>query len=153
MECDRNTYDITYGTLTANWRRQQRSGLNVPRPSPPEQLIHPASRQTVLSHPEIFKIVTPVKVEVFEDLLLDHPNQPFVKSVCDGLRYGFWPWADLWKADYPETLDSSQSEHDASREKFLSDQRDVEVAAGRYSPSIGTSAVLGPNRPGQAGPK
>jgi len=59
----------------------------LPRP-PPAQLMDPIIGKTVSENPELFKIVTPVKVEVFEDLLRDHPNQAFIKSVSDGLRYG-----------------------------------------------------------------
>jgi hypothetical protein len=53
-----------------------------------------ADETTIAKHPDLFKVVTPINVEVFAHLLGDHPNQPFVRSVCDGLRNGFWPWAD-----------------------------------------------------------
>ncbi len=36
-------------------------------------------------------------------MLSSHPNQPFVKSVCEGLREGFWPWADTQKDGYPDS--------------------------------------------------
>jgi hypothetical protein len=124
---------------TAEWTEHAKP---LPRPSP-EQLMHPITRQTISDNPDLFQIVTPVKVDVFEDLLQDHPNQPFVKSVCDGLRYGFWPWADIWKPDYPESLDLSQHQHDPAREKFLNDQRNAEVEAGRYSSSIGETLLPG----------
>lgn len=125
---------------TAEWTER---AIPLPRPSP-EQLMHPILSQTVANNPELFKIVTPIKVDVFEDLLKDHPNQPFVKSVCDGLRYGFWPWADIWKEDYPSELDLSGTvRSDPARDKFFSDQRTHEVEKGRYSASIGPSLLPG----------
>jgi hypothetical protein len=125
---------------TAEWTETAKP---LPRPSP-EQLMHPVVRETIEKNPELFKIVTPVKIEVFEDLLRDHPNRPFVKSVCDGFKYGFWPWADIWKADYPETLDLSLTvQADADREKFFHDQAAVELAKERYSPSLGSTLLPG----------
>ncbi|KAG2046443.1 hypothetical protein BDR06DRAFT_899221 [Suillus hirtellus] len=49
------------------------------------------SAHTVKKHPHLFKIVTPINVNHFQDLLTDHPNQAFVKSVCHALREGSWP--------------------------------------------------------------
>jgi hypothetical protein len=37
------------------------------------------------------KVETTFNVERFENLLADHPNQPFVHSVMTGLREGFRP--------------------------------------------------------------
>jgi hypothetical protein len=126
-------------TTTAEWTEQAKP---LPRPSS-EQLMHPVMRATIMAHPELFTIITPIKIEVFEHLLQDHPNQPFVKSVCDGLRYGFWPWADIWKPGYPDELDLSQPQTDPSRAKFLDDQRHHEINKGRYSRSIGSSLLPG----------
>ena len=58
-------------------------------------------------HPELFKIVTPINVNRFETLLAMHLNQAFVKSVCRGLREGFWPWADTHLGKFPTTVDES----------------------------------------------
>jgi hypothetical protein len=66
--------------------------------------MHPIVRETVSAHPNLFEIVTLIKIETFESLLADHPNPAFVKSVCDGLRYGFWPWANFWQDGYPDGL-------------------------------------------------
>ena len=66
----------------------------LPRP-PSEQLMHPVVGKTVSDHSNLFKIISPIKIDHFKNLLHDHPNQPFVKSVCEGLKYGFWPWADM----------------------------------------------------------
>ena len=124
---------------TVEWTERAKP---LPRPSP-EQLMHPVSRQTIATYPDLFQIVTPIKINVFEDLLREHPNQPFVRSVCEGLRYGFWPWADIWKPGYPESLNLSQPQQETTREKFLNDQRNIEVEAGRYSRSVGMTLLPG----------
>jgi hypothetical protein len=72
---------------SAEWTEE---ATPLPRPSS-EQLMHPIVRETVAAHPHLFEVNTPIKIEIFESLLADHPNPTFVKSVCDGLRYGFWP--------------------------------------------------------------
>jgi hypothetical protein len=53
----------------------------VPQP-PDDEHCHVAARTTLRSHPFLFKVVTPIIVDRFEQLLATHPNQPFVKSVC-----------------------------------------------------------------------
>jgi len=66
---------------TAEWTERAKP---LPRPSN-VQLMHPVIRETVIQNPMLFNIVTPIKIKVFEDLLLKHPNRAFVKSVCKGL--------------------------------------------------------------------
>jgi hypothetical protein len=63
---------------------------------PPPQLsdLNAAAYATIRSHPDLFKIVTPIKVDRFEEYLKDHPNREYVDSVCCGLRHGFWPWTN-----------------------------------------------------------
>ena len=63
----------------------------------------PVVNHTLRNHPHLFKIVTPINVDCFEALLVDHPNQPFVLSVVKGLREGFWPFADFNRLGFPET--------------------------------------------------
>ncbi|KAG6853351.1 hypothetical protein H0H87_008649, partial [Tephrocybe sp. NHM501043] len=46
----------------------------------------------IYSNPDLFRIVTPLKVDVFERYLESHPNQPFVQSVLRSLQEGFWPY-------------------------------------------------------------
>ncbi|RDB18812.1 hypothetical protein Hypma_014518 [Hypsizygus marmoreus] len=54
----------------------------TPLPSPPQaELDDPIVSQTIRENPHLFAIVTPIKVDVFEQLLSTHPNQPFVK-IC-----------------------------------------------------------------------
>ncbi|KAF8553385.1 hypothetical protein OG21DRAFT_1477334 [Imleria badia] len=69
----------------------------LPQPSV-DKCSNAAARTTLLSHPYLFKIVTPA-------LLVDHPNQPFVCSVCYALCNGFWPWAETVRDEYPTTSD------------------------------------------------
>jgi hypothetical protein len=91
--------------------------------------------KTINENPHLFKIVTPIHVDVFEAYLVTHPNQPFVKSVCKGLREGFWPWAETPKLGYPTSNDESKpAPTDEKKAEFLRSQRDVELAKGRFSP-------------------
>ena len=91
--------------------------------------------KTITENPHLFKIVTPIHVDIFEAYLTTHPNQPFVKSVCNGLREGFWPWAETPKPGYPTTHDESKpAPTDMKRAEFLRAQRDVELAKNRFSP-------------------
>ena len=94
-----------------------------------------AVTKTLHENPHLFKIVTPVHVKVFEAYLTTHPNQPFVKSICKGLREGFWPWAETPKPGYPTTNDESKlTPMDAKKAEFLRAQHDIELAKGRFSP-------------------
>jgi hypothetical protein len=124
---------------TAEWTERAKP---LPRLSS-VQLMHPVLRETVSQNPLLFKIVTPINLKVFRDLLLRHPNQAFVKSICDGLRYGFWPWADIWKPGYPDELDLTRPQANQVSINFLNIQRDHEVRKRRYSPSIGLSLLPG----------
>ncbi len=131
--------DSTVTETTPDWTK-----LAKPLPRPlTVQLMHPVLRETVAQNPSLFKIVTPINLKVFEDLLLSHPNRAFVKSVCNGLWYRFWPWADIWKPGYPDELDLSWPQIDQTCDEFLNTQRDHEVRKGQYSPSIGSTLLLG----------
>ncbi|KAG6906975.1 hypothetical protein DXG01_011140 [Tephrocybe rancida] len=56
-------------------------------------------------HTSYIRVETPFNIEPFESLLVDHPNQPFVKSVMDGLHYGFWLFDEgKWKDDSDDAL-------------------------------------------------
>ena len=92
-----------------------------PLPSiPTSKLANPIVTKTIKENPQLFDIVTPIFIDHFEQLLQSHPNQPFVKSVCRGLREGFWPWADTHFGEYPDTLDLSLPEPlDAREAQFL----------------------------------
>ena len=98
----------------------------LPRPSP-EELSKSEATTTIRDNPQLFKIVTPINVLKFEELLVSHPNKPFIESICTSLHEGFWPWANTQKDKYPITWDFS--EHPPKTEceaDFLRDQRDVQ---------------------------
>jgi hypothetical protein len=106
-----------------------------PLEGPPQSELDDENvKKTIRENPHLFKIVTPIRVNVFEAYLSSHPNQPFVKSVCKGLREGFWPWARTPCAGYPITNDESKPMSlDTKKADFLRAQRDSEVAKGRFS--------------------
>ena len=116
-----------------------------PLPRPPfEEFSNREAIKTIHDNRHLFKIVTPINVKRFEELLETHPNQPFVQSVCVSLREGFWPWANTHKEEYPVTW--GFSEHPPKTERkadFLRDQRDIEIKADRYSESFGTDLLPG----------
>jgi len=122
MGCGHSISATTFGDpksdftpTTAEW-----SETATPLPSTPaSEIVNPVVAQTIRDHPELFKIVTPIKVEIFESYLATHPNRPFVASVCRGLREGFWPWANTLLDGYPETHDVSKpSTHRSAEETF-----------------------------------
>jgi len=117
-----------------------------PLPPPPDvELANPVVISTIKSHPHLFKIVTPINVDRFEDLLSAHPNQPLVQSICQGLRHGFWPpGANTQSGIYPETHDASLPKpSDTVRASFMNNQRDIKVQKGRFSPPFGSSLLPG----------
>src|SRR5882724_10192994 len=78
-----------------------------PIPDIPDNELHnTAALATLNSHPHLFKIVTPIRVDRFESLLESHPNQLFVVSICKGLCEGFWPFAKFDQSA-PKTCDNS----------------------------------------------
>ena len=115
----------------------------LPRP-PPEEFDNHDAVSTIECNPHLFRITTPIKVDRFEELIVGYPNRPFVESVCTSLRDGFWPWAHTQRESYPVMWDFSdrppKTEHEAG---FLRDQRDLEIAAGRYSEGFGSELLPG----------
>jgi hypothetical protein len=113
-------------------------------PPPPRNELNKSAYATIDNHPELFKIVTPINVDQFEAYLIDHPNRPYVESVCRGLRHGFWPWAthddpSLWK-----TYDNSHRPiNQTDRMDFVREQRDEEIKLERWSPSFGSQLLPG----------
>lgn len=75
-------------------------------------------------------VETPFNVDVFEAMLWNHPNKPFVSSVMRGLREGFWPFdVGDWSSLDDEPLDNYLMEEVdlyAIREFW-----DKEIRAGR----------------------
>lgn len=115
----------------------------LPRP-PSEEFCNIEALTTIRENPHLFKIITPINVNRFEILLKTHPNQQFVRSVCESLREGFWPWAITQGKNYPTTWDFSERPPKTEQEAaFLRDQRDTEISADRYSKSFGTDLLPG----------
>jgi hypothetical protein len=125
---------------TADWTETAH-----PLARPPQSEIDDSSAtETIRTHSHLFKIVTPIRVDVFESYLQLHPNQPFVESVCAGLREGFWPWASVSKPGYPEINDESQlNPSDKEKLDILRSQRDIELEKGRFSESFGQELLPG----------
>jgi hypothetical protein len=86
---------------------------------PPSVLNDPIVTSTLQEHPDLFQIITPISIDCFEYLLRSHPNHPFVDSVLDGLRSGFWPCADELVEDYPGVWDESRDSFTPESLKFL----------------------------------
>ncbi|KAJ7841439.1 hypothetical protein B0H13DRAFT_1506548, partial [Mycena leptocephala] len=53
---------------------------------PPFSEYTPTIMRTLTENQDLFKLVTPINIDVFESLLTRYPNQPFVRSVLDGLQ-------------------------------------------------------------------
>jgi hypothetical protein len=125
---------------TAIWTE---SALPLPRPSERE-FQNLAALRTISKNPGLFFISTCINIDKFESLLVDHPNPQFVKSVCQGLREGFWPFADTHFGEWPLSFDNSfrplKSEAEA---KFVKSQIDKEVKLGRYSEAFGPDLLPG----------
>jgi hypothetical protein len=132
--------DHALSPTTAEWSEHAKP---LPRP-PLSELLNPISSKTIANHPELFQIRTPIKVDVFEALLKDHPNPLFVKSVCDGLREGFWPWADTLSEGRPKTHDASRPMPvDDKKVCFIREQCKKEQDKGYYSKSFGSELLDG----------
>lgn len=99
---------------------------------PLEAFENAALVQTVIHNPRLFRISSPIDVDLLERLLSSHPNQPLVSSFCKGLREGFWPWSRPVRS-HPVTLDGSKAVRSDAELAFLMKTRDEEVDAGRFS--------------------
>ena len=111
---------------------------------PASELANDIANHTLEHYPNLFKVDTPINVDNFQRLLARHPNRPFVDSVVDGFRNGFWPWADTHVGNYPDTLDESLGDPKGRDElKFICEQRDKEIASGRFSESFGKELLPG----------
>ena len=115
----------------------------VPQPSD-IKWSNVTARSTLRSRPYLFKVVTPINVDRFETLLVDHPNQVFVQSVCYALHNGFWPWAETVKDKYPTTSDHPNCPPQSDRHlNFIAMQFREEEACSRFSASFGHDLLPG----------
>jgi hypothetical protein len=122
-----------FSLSTADWTLKA-----PPLPSIPiNERNNPITSDTIHLNPTLFCIITPINIDRFESLLSTHPNQPFVKSVCKGLREGFWPWADTLIEGFPVTHDESQPRIRGTEEAaFLRAQVHIEQEKHRFSSSF-----------------
>jgi hypothetical protein len=95
-------------------------------------------QKTLNERPDLFQIVTPINVETLDRLCMRHPNCPFVESVLEGLRSGFWPWATTIQEGYPLTHDESKPiQLTTEKESFLLEQVRHEQELGRMLAEFG----------------
>ncbi|KAG0148223.1 hypothetical protein CROQUDRAFT_41646 [Cronartium quercuum f. sp. fusiforme G11] len=104
--------------------------LAAPLQAPPPIIEDKAADYALKNYPNLFKIVCPINVDMLEILLEDHPNQPFVISVLDGLCNGFWPMSNT-----PPDDGVINKNHTICNNfpELLRSARDKEVTADRYS--------------------
>ncbi|KAF8800171.1 hypothetical protein BYT27DRAFT_7217111 [Phlegmacium glaucopus] len=115
----------------------------LPHP-PPLETTNPIVCETITNNPDLFQIVTPINVDKFEQLLSNHPNQPFVHSVCQGLCEGFWPWADTPSDNFPPTHDKSRPPPaDHKKSSFIQSQCEIEVEKNQFSKPFGPDLLPG----------
>jgi hypothetical protein len=116
-----------------------------PVPSVPEnEYANLPACNTIRENPHLFKIVTPINVDLFESYLSSHPNREFVHPVCHGLRSGFWPWDITDDPNLPLTWDNSHRPlKDPSHLEFIRTQRDAEVNLEQFSPPFGPALLPG----------
>ena len=121
------------------------SEMAVPLPAPPMAKINDlVACQTIAENPSLFKIVSPINMDRFQELLANHPNPLFVDSVCAGLRRGFWPWANTLKEGYPSFFDGARpTPSDDRKAAFIRDQCDIEIQKGHFSESFGPNLLPG----------
>jgi hypothetical protein len=114
----------------------------APLASPPPRLINdPTIQSTLFKMRNHIRVETPFNVDRFEAMLYDHPNQPFVKSVMNSLRYGFWPFDEgIWKDDHDEAIQNYSSEEIDI--KAIRAFRDDEIQARRWSDPIALDTLL-----------
>src|ERR1700678_287544 len=129
------------------WSRSCAEWTEVARPLPSvplSEFTNQDATRTIDQNPQLFVVDTPININNFEKLLSRHPNRPFVRSVVNGFRNGFWPWADTRVGEYPYMVDESFGDPRNQRElEFICEQRDKEINMGRFSESFVTNHSAG----------
>ena len=127
----------------AEWSKWSESAIPLPRP-PKAELENHEVRKTLASHPHLFAVNTPINIDRFEELLVTHPNRPFVESVLTGLREGFWPWASTQKDGFPpKHHEMPTGRHTDKHLTFFRTQLEHEQGHRRYSQSAGGNLLPG----------
>jgi hypothetical protein len=103
-------------------------------PVPLEEFQNVEAIDTIFNNPQLFRIVTPINIPCFKELLSSHPNKPFVDSVIYGLSHGFWPFAHTHYGSYPTTHDDSGAPpKTVEQTEFLRQQIQTESDTDQYS--------------------
>ncbi|KAJ3753228.1 hypothetical protein EV360DRAFT_87980 [Lentinula raphanica] len=108
----------------------------APLPGPPPDVMNdPIILKALSEHKDLLKIQTPYDVDKLSSFLSFHPNRPFVESVLEGLKFGFWPchtgdWL-LNDSIFEDNYNMEDLDLDAVRA-----YRNKEVGAGRWSNSF-----------------
>lgn len=97
---------------------------------PPHIMNDPVIRNVIDSHPELFAVSCPINAPLFRAMLLHHPNQLLVNSVCEGLIHGFWPLHNGFFNDEFSNIITSNTPEDNI---FLSDVADKDFEKGYLS--------------------
>jgi len=112
--------------------------------SPAVEYDNLSANQMFEDYPDLFEIVTLVKVSVLEHMTRHHPNQVFVESVLEGLRDSFWLLATMAKDSYPVTHDELKPiQLTVEKEQFLDKQIEHKRELGQVSADFGESLLLG----------
>lgn len=98
---------------------------------------------TIHANSELFAIVSPINVDLFESLLEGHPNRALVDSVVVGLREGFWPFADAEGKGIPDTWDEERAPLSEEVREFIKIYAEEEEQVGRYSAPFGPALAPG----------
>ena len=132
--------DFSLSPATAEWSEHAKP---LPRP-PITEFANYNAMKTISDHPNLFQVRSPINVDIFESLLKNHPNPLFVKSICTGLREGFWPWADSLCESFPITHDESRPmPTDERQATFIRKQCFEEQKKGYFSEAFGTDLLPG----------
>jgi len=113
-------------------------------PVPANKFCNTEALNTISNHPNLFKIIMPINIPSFKELLTDHPHQPFVDSVIHDLTIGFWPYAHTHYGSYPTTHnDSGTPPKTVQQADFLRKQIQTEFEANRYLAPFGPELLSG----------
>lgn len=129
--------------ITSPSARASETAPPLPRPPVDSSPKYMAAEQTIRDHPELFAIVTPIKADRLEELLVTHPNRPLVESVVVGFREGFWPFAGIEPEGYPSVWEEANHRLTPEQEDFLGKQIAEEESVGRYSAPFGPDLLPG----------
>jgi hypothetical protein len=111
------------------------SEVASPIPGPPRNELSDKEKWNVIkSHPHLFHITTPIRVDHLHELLITHPNRDLVESVCRGLRIGFWPWVTTLNSNAPSIVNNAfhQQIRNPEHLQFVCNQRDEEIRLSHF---------------------